>query len=79
MGANAVAIGKMQGWGLAAGGLDGLVRVLEILEDEIRVTMGLLGVRSFKELNVNLICNTEPVSMPHEMSSWVNKSEDRIL
>ena len=54
MGANAVAIGKMQGWGLAAGGLDGLVRVLEILEDEIRVTMGLLGVRSFKELNVNL-------------------------
>ena len=79
MGANAVAIGKMQGWGLAAGGLDGLVRVLEILEDEIRVTMGLLGVRSFKELNVNLICKTEPVSIPHEMSSWVNKSEDRIL
>ena len=69
----------MQGWGLAAGGLDGLIRVLEILEDEIRVTMGLLGVRSFKELNANLICDTELVSMPHEMSSWVNKSEDRIL
>ena len=79
MGADVVAIGKMQGWGLAAGGINGLIRVLEILEEEIRVTMGLLGIRSFHELNANYICEGNPVTMPHEMSSWVNKSEDRIL
>ncbi|MBI4213292.1 MAG: alpha-hydroxy-acid oxidizing protein, partial [Chloroflexi bacterium] len=43
LGADAVAIGKLQGWGLAAGGEAGLVRVLELLEDEIRISMALLG------------------------------------
>lgn len=78
LGADVVAIGKMQGWGLAAGGVNGLIRVLEILEEEIRVAMGLLGITSFQELNANYICEGDPVSIPHEMSSWVNKSEDRI-
>ncbi|GIS82978.1 MAG: hypothetical protein CM1200mP15_16100 [Dehalococcoidia bacterium] len=50
LGAKAVAIGKLQGWGLAAGGKDGVVRVLEILEEEIRVSMGLLGVCSWTRL-----------------------------
>jgi glycolate oxidase len=79
MGVDAVAIGKMQGWGLAAGGLNGLIRVLEILEDEIRVSMGLLGIRSFKEITKNHIIESDPVNLPHEMSSWVNKSKDRII
>src|SRR5205823_12642338 len=42
LGASAVAIGKLQGWGLGAGGKDGLVRTLEILEAEIRTSTGLL-------------------------------------
>jgi isopentenyl diphosphate isomerase/L-lactate dehydrogenase-like FMN-dependent dehydrogenase len=42
LGARAVAIGKLQGWGLAAGGQDGVVRVLEILEEEMRVSMARL-------------------------------------
>ncbi|MFL2756886.1 MAG: alpha-hydroxy acid oxidase [Dehalococcoidia bacterium] len=79
MGVDVVAIGKMQGWGLAAGGLNGLIRVLEILEDEIRVSMGLLGIRSFKEITKNHIIESDPVNIPHEMSSWVNKSKDRII
>ena len=32
LGAKAVAIGKLQGWGLAADGAAGVVRVLEILD-----------------------------------------------
>src|SRR5918995_396860 len=44
LGATAVAIGKLQGWGLAAGGQAGLVRVLQLLESEIIVDMALLGV-----------------------------------
>lgn len=79
LGADVVAIGKMHGWGLAAGGVNGLIRVLEILEEEIRVAMGLLGITSFQELNANYICEGDPVTIPHEMSSWVNKSEDRII
>ena len=78
MGATAVAIGKMQGWGLAAGGVPGMVRVLEILEEEIRIAMGLMGVTAMDQLNPNYVCPADLVTMPHEMSSWVNMSEDRI-
>ena len=35
LGADAVALGRLQGWGLAAGGQAGVVRMLEILEDEL--------------------------------------------
>jgi len=78
MGATAVAIGKMQGWGLAAGGVPGMVRVLEILEEEIRIAMGLMGVTAMDQLNPNYVCPADLVTMPHEMSSWVNMSVDRI-
>ena len=79
LGAKAVAIGKLQGWGLAAGGKDGVVRVLEILEEEIRVSMGLLGVSSLDQLNKALICAGELTTMPHEMSAWVNMPGERLL
>ena len=79
LGAKAVAIGKMQGWGLAAGGTEGVNRVLEILEEEIKVAMGLMGVTSIDQLGTDYVCPADPVTMPHEMSSWVNKRDDRIL
>ncbi len=50
IGADVVAIGKLQGWALAAGGEEGLTRAFEIMEDEIRITMGLLGVNKLDEL-----------------------------
>ncbi|MFT5540515.1 MAG: isopentenyl diphosphate isomerase/L-lactate dehydrogenase-like FMN-dependent dehydrogenase, partial [Alphaproteobacteria bacterium] len=46
LGADVVAVGKLQGWALAAGGEDGLLRSFEILENEIKTNMGLLGVNS---------------------------------
>ena len=79
MGAKAVAIGKLQGWGLAADGKDGVVRVLEILEEEIRVAMGLLGVTSLSQLTPSLISPAESTTLPHEMSAWVNMPEERLL
>ena len=54
-GANSVAIGKLQGFGLAAGGTDGIVRVLELLETEIRVVLGLLGVTSYDSLDTTYL------------------------
>jgi isopentenyl diphosphate isomerase/L-lactate dehydrogenase-like FMN-dependent dehydrogenase len=46
LGARAVAIGRLQCWGLAVGGTPGLVRVLEILRDEIAKTMANLGCQT---------------------------------
>ena len=69
----------MQGWALAAGGGAGVYRMLEILEEEMKVAMGLMGVTSIKQLNSNYVCGADLVTMPHEMSSWVNKPVDRIL
>ncbi len=70
LGARAVAIGKLQGWGLAASGQAGLVRVLEILESEIITTMGLLGITRLDQLNSNFLCKVQPLTPPHEMSAF---------
>ena len=51
MGAAAVGMGRLQGLALAAGGRAGVVRALELLEDEVIRTLGLLGVTSFAELD----------------------------
>jgi isopentenyl diphosphate isomerase/L-lactate dehydrogenase-like FMN-dependent dehydrogenase len=53
LGANAVGLGRLQAWALAAGGQAGLVRALEILEAEIKNAMGLVGVRRLDELNAS--------------------------
>jgi isopentenyl diphosphate isomerase/L-lactate dehydrogenase-like FMN-dependent dehydrogenase len=79
LGVRAVAIGKLQGWGLAADGKDGLVRVLEILDEEIRVSMGLLGVTAMDQLTRAHLCPAEPTTLPHEMSAWVNLPEGRLV
>ena len=51
LGAQAVGIGKLQAFALCAGGLSGLMDCLTILEDEIRIGMGLLGVSSLDQLD----------------------------
>ena len=79
LGAKAVAIGKLQAWALSAAGSDGVVNMLEILEDEMTSAMGLLGVTSMDELGPEYIAKTDAVvTSPHEMSAWVNMPSDRI-
>ncbi len=75
LGADAVAIGKLQGWGLGADGQAGMLRVLEILEDEIHVAMGLLGVTAMDQLSNAYLCREDPVMWPHEMSQFSNLTE----
>jgi glycolate oxidase len=72
LGARAVAIGKLQGWGLAADGKDGMVRVLELLENEMISAMGLNGVTCIDQLNRDYLTRAESVTPPHEMSMWAN-------
>jgi glycolate oxidase len=70
LGAKAVGIGRLTGLGLAAGGAPGLVRALEILEDEIRICLGLLGVTSLTELSSSYVTTAPAVSRPDTFSAF---------
>jgi isopentenyl diphosphate isomerase/L-lactate dehydrogenase-like FMN-dependent dehydrogenase len=72
LGAKAVTIGKLQGWGLGAGGAAGLVRVLELLEEELVIDMALLGVTRLDQITANYVCKAPAVTWPHEMSGFVH-------
>lgn len=50
LGADFVGIGRLLCYGLGAAGENGLVRLLELLEEELRVAMGLLGVTHLGEI-----------------------------
>ena len=79
LGAKAVAIGKLQGWGLGADGAEGVKRVLESLAEELWVAMSLLGVTSVNQLTTDYVCAADVVTPPHEMSAWVNMPAGRQL
>jgi isopentenyl diphosphate isomerase/L-lactate dehydrogenase-like FMN-dependent dehydrogenase len=79
LGADVVALGKLQVWALAAAGRAGIVRMLEILEDELRSTLGLLGTPSLRAATRAHICAAAPVASPHEMSAWPDLLDGRIL
>ena len=64
MGASAVGLGRLQGLALAAGGKAGVVRALELLEDEVIRTLGLLGVTSFAELDRRYLARAAPLGRP---------------
>ena len=79
LGADCVAIGKLQGWGLAGGGTDGVLRALEILEDETLSAMALVGVSRPDQLDGSYVAPAPPVTPAHEMSAWVNMPTDRLM
>jgi len=70
LGADAVGVGRLYCYGLAAAGEAGIVRVLELLEEEIRCALGLLGVRSFAELDRSYLHTAPPVTAPHVHSAF---------
>ncbi|XP_037542661.1 hydroxyacid oxidase 2 [Nematolebias whitei] len=55
LGARCVFIGRPAVWGLAYKGEEGLREVLQILNDEFRLSMALSGCRNVAEINRNLI------------------------
>lgn len=70
LGADAVAMGRMQAWALAAGGQVGLLRMLEVIEEEIIISMGLLGVNRVDELNPQYVEKTQPIGPPHPLGAF---------
>lgn len=55
LGARAVGIGRAALWGLGAGGIAGVERTLEILQDELKTSMRLLGAHNVEDLGTKHI------------------------
>ncbi|HEX5213384.1 MAG TPA: alpha-hydroxy acid oxidase [Pseudolabrys sp.] len=62
LGATAVGVGRLQGIALGAGGEDAVVRMLEIIANEIAGSMALLGVTKLSELNPRYLTSAEPIA-----------------
>ncbi|MBM10095.1 MAG: alpha-hydroxy-acid oxidizing enzyme [Magnetovibrio sp.] len=69
LGADAVGIGRLQGLALGAAGSIGVARMLQLLEDEIRICLGLLGVTKFAELDKSYLHAVQPVEPPSQLSA----------
>jgi isopentenyl diphosphate isomerase/L-lactate dehydrogenase-like FMN-dependent dehydrogenase len=69
-GADLVGIGRLQCWALAAAGEPGIVRMLELLEDEVVRCLGLLGVTNFAELDKSYLHQAAPTTLPHVFSAF---------
>jgi isopentenyl diphosphate isomerase/L-lactate dehydrogenase-like FMN-dependent dehydrogenase len=85
LGAKAACVGRLQCWALAAGGEAGLVRALEILEEEILISMGLIGVTRLDELRPKHLRQVEAIepadlldAFPLAKEAIARAREDRL-
>ena len=69
-GADIVGIGRLQCWALAAGGDSGVLRMLELLEDEVIRTLGLLGATSFAEIGRSFLHPATATNAPSVFSAF---------
>ncbi|MCC7426887.1 MAG: alpha-hydroxy-acid oxidizing protein [Alphaproteobacteria bacterium] len=70
MGATAVGMGRMLGYGMAAAGQAGVVRILELLEEEVRICLGLMGCTSLSQVTRAHITRAQPVRRSHVHSAF---------
>jgi isopentenyl diphosphate isomerase/L-lactate dehydrogenase-like FMN-dependent dehydrogenase len=70
LGADAVAIGRLAGMALAAGGAFAVNRMLELLEIEIRTNLALMGFSSIDQLTPGCLAAAEPVGLAHALSGF---------
>jgi isopentenyl diphosphate isomerase/L-lactate dehydrogenase-like FMN-dependent dehydrogenase len=70
LGADIVGIGRLQCWALAAAGETGVLRMLELLEDEVIRALGLLGVTCFAELNRSCLHPATAANAPGVFSAF---------
>jgi len=70
LGAQIVGLGRLQCLGLAAAGQAGLERALELLEEEIKICLGLLGVTSYSQLDRSFVREAQSVADPDALSAF---------
>ncbi len=69
-GAQLVGLGRMQCYALAAAGQAGIVRMLELLEDEVRRSLGLVGASSCGKLDASYLQAATPANPPDVLSAF---------
>src|SRR6185437_5719713 len=70
LGADWVGLGRLYCYGLAAAGAAGIERMVELLEEEMKEVMGLLGVTSLKQLDKSYISPSMSTNMPGVHSAF---------
>jgi glycolate oxidase len=70
LGATAVGIGRLYCYALAAAGRPGIVRMLELLEDEMRRDLGLMGCDSIRKIDKSYVCQVPPVRTADVFSAY---------
>ena len=71
LGADCIGLGRLHCYALAAAGAPGIVRMLEILENEVHSALGLVGVSSFADLTPDHVHRGAPlVTRPHVHSAF---------
>ena len=70
LGADFVGMGRFESLAMAAGGYAGLMRGLKILEQEIRISMALLGASDLSVLNPHLLQRAQPLAEPSVLSAF---------
>lgn len=70
MGAHWVGLGRMPCYGLAAGGAAGVVRMLELLEEEARMALALLGANAYAEVAPSQLRPAAPTDPPGAFSPF---------
>ena len=69
-GADLVGLGRVQCYALGAGGEPALIRLLELIEDEVQRCLGLLGVTRFAELERSHLHAAPSVTAPGVFSAF---------
>lgn len=69
LGADFVGLGKAQGAALAAGGSAGVLRLIELLREEIATALALLGCSSLSQLGPGLLRRCAPAQAPTALST----------
>jgi isopentenyl diphosphate isomerase/L-lactate dehydrogenase-like FMN-dependent dehydrogenase len=70
LGADLIGLGRMQCYGLAAAGQAGVVRMLELMEDEVIRSMGLLGATSYAKLDSSMLHIAQATAQPGVFSAF---------
>ncbi len=70
LGADWVGLGRLYCYGLAAAGAAGSERMVELLEDEMKEVMGLLGVSRLDQLDGSYIAPAMPTNLPGVHSAF---------
>ena len=79
LGADFVGIGRMLCYGLAAAGADGVIRMLELLEEEVKLALGLLGANSYPQIEPSQLCAGAPVVDPGVVSAFPLLESDKFF